>query len=841
MPNEHVSLDGTWEVSHFDGYGTFLDDPSLPQALGNLRFLPAAVPGSVYLDLMRAGWLPDLYAGCNTLAARWVEQDYWYYRRTFSMPDLNGRRCQLVLDGLDLNAIVYLNNQLVGRHQNAYRPFRADITERLRPTDNELIIRVESGLLANADRRGGDYNLETTATLTKRAWLRKPHYACRWDWSPRLMNVGLTGGAALELCGPARLADVVIIPVLNDDLTRAELHVRAHVENLTKGPLPLTLTARLDAGGDPVTTTAEVRPGEAALTAILPVDQPRLWWPRGHGDQPRYGLTVTLATPDETLAERKLRTGIRRITLRQDRARDRGRLFQLLVNDRPIFCKGGNWVPAHLVYPQTTAADHAELVDLAAECGCNLLRIWGGGLYADHSLLDACDAAGILVWHDFMFACSKFPGDDADFAREAQAEVRHQLRRLANHPSLAIWCGNNEVQLGIRDFWLRSYDAGSRPDEDLFHRRFAELAAAEDPSRPYWPSSPWSPDGEHPNDRHTGDQHPWDVALGEPKGDYWHYRQDASRFPNEGGMLGPSTLKTLTEILPPDQREIGSRVWNHHDNPQNVWRGEPLLDHLLRINLCERPRALSFEDYVRYAGLLHGEALETGIDNWRRRKFNSAAAVFWMFNDTWPATVSWTPIDFYRRRKPAFWYVKRAFADLRAICVELDDELVVFVVNDTPDPRPVALRYGLFALAGGLPLDNNLDVTCPPNAAMVAGRFALSDWDDLGRAAHGAFAQLTEDGVTHPPQRLFRDRFKELAWTPAKIQLSQSADHLQLTSDQYAWGVCLDPDGETPLADNYLDLIPGLPRTVPWPATLPVPAAVHAANPTAAILAPPAD
>jgi beta-mannosidase len=839
MPNQFISLNGTWSLAGFDGYGERIDARQLPPCLENLPWIEATVPGSVYVDLMRAGWIDDVYAGCNTLAARWVEQSYWFYRRRFDAPEAAaGDRCYLVLDGLDLDALVYLNGALIGEHHNAFRPLRIDISDRLAAKGNELIVRVDSGLLAAADRRGGDYNLEVTALSTKRAWLRKPQFACRWDWSPRLMTVGIGKGVWLEPCAVAHLEHVVVTPHLTDDHRRATLSVRAFVENLAAPERVVSLRCRVLGTDIEGVAESALTSGTDELRCELHINEPRLWWPRPMGAPHLYELEAALHADSRVLETRRRRIGVRQVELRQDPDPKGGRFFQIVVNGQPIFCKGANWVPPDLVQPAVAPAEYNALVSLAAECRCNLLRVWGGGRYADHAFLDACDRAGILVWHDLMFACSKYPGDDPAFVREVEAEVRHNVREVACHPSLVLWCGNNEVDLGIHDGWIASYDDAARPCHDLFHQRLARIVTAENGSRPYWPTSPWSPNGSHPNDPSVGDQHPWSVSLGEAKGDYWQYRRDASRFPNEGGMLGPSTPTTLRQILPEPQRRRDSRAWRHHDNTQNTWRGEPLLDHLLRVNLCERPRDLSFQDYVRYSAILQGEALETAIDNWRRRKFDTAAAVFWMFNDTWPATVSWTPIDYYRRRKPAFWFVKRAFADLRAIGVELDDELAVFVVNDLPAQQAVSLRYGLFSMGGGRPVDDRVELECPANAAVIAARLPLSVWDDLGTDTHGAFAVLSSSGGEVSTHRLFRRRFKELGWEPAAVQIAKNDGCLRLRADSFAWALCLDADGEHALPDNYFDLIPGIERVLPWPAELSVPAQVPAANPSQRIIHP---
>lgn len=823
MP-ECTLLNGTWDLCHFDGYGETYDHRHVSEALANRVWIEATVPGSAYLDLMRAGWIGDVLADCNTLAAQWVETQFWYYRRRFDAAAVQpGERVFLLLDSVDLDAAVFLNGQYVGEHHNVFRPCRLDVTEALHSGENELIVRVDAGLIASADRAHGPFNTETAALITKRALLRKPQYACRWDWSPRLMNVGIGGDVALQRCATVRVDNVGVTCELEDGQHRATLRVRAHADNVTEVPQVLTLTARVDGTAECGTTEVTLNPGTGCIECAVVLDDPQLWWPRGHGEQHLYDVRITLrAASGESITERTRSVGVRSVRIEQPLSSDGGTSFHLVVNGRPIFCKGACWVPPHLIYSATPADDYAELVALAVECEMNMLRIWGGGVYAPPALLDACDQAGILIWHDFIFACSKYPGDEV-FLAEVAAEARHAIRERIHHASLAVWCGNNEIELGVADGWITSTAPEARPCKPWFYDQLAQIVADEDPSRPYVPTTPFTPDGGYPNDPRSGTQHPWLVALGPPKGDYWAYREDSSRFCIEGGMLGPSTMKTLHEILPDQERHVASRTWLHHDNSQNTWRGESMLDNLLRVNLLAEPRALNFADYVRYAGVLHGEALETGIDNWRRRKFDSAAAVFWMFNDTWPATVSWTPIDYARRRKTAFWYVKRAFAEVRTICVELPGELAVFVINDRPQPIQGTLRYGLFALAGDRPVDEEVRVECAANSATVAARLPLDHWDKLGIRTHGAFAYLHDTGAPVTSHRLFRARFKSLEWTPAAVSVTRQGDLLRLRSETFAWAVCVETSGEHALETNYVDLIPGLECTIAWPTELPTP------------------
>ncbi len=831
MQRTTLSLDGTWELRHFDGYGTLGGDVNtvVPDVTPPIA---ATVPGSVYADLVRAGWLADPRCASHSLSAQWVEQQLWFYRRRFDAPaEASGARVWLVFDRLDLDAVVRLNGEVIGTHHNAFRPCRIDVTGKLEPANNELIVRIDSGLVSAADKPTGTYHLEQSALLSKRPWLRKPQFACRWDWAPRLMNVGIAGSVRLEWCAVARIDEVSITQELAADRSTAKLAVFATFENVTSRRRHLQLRVRIDGLQEQHADTRASPGGISGLTCVVPIDSPRLWWPRSQGMPQLYEVEISLWEGGDCLDRVRRTTGIRSVALDQSRCPQGGQYFRLLINGEPIFCKGANWVPADVLWPCVTADEYRQLIELAAEADFNMLRVWGGGLYERHAFYDACDRLGILVWQDFPFACSKYPADNDAFFREVELEATHNVRALSHHPSLVMWCGNNENELGVRDGWIAALKPADVPCRTLFFELLPRIVERNDGSRPYWPSSPWSPGGSHPNDPTVGDQHPWFVGLGPAKGDFWAYRADESRFPNEGGVLGPSTLKTLREMLPESERHVGSRTWHHHDNTQNSWRGERMTDHLLRTHLIDDPGRLSFDDYVRYAGILQGEALETAIDNWRRRKFTTAAAVFWMFNDTWPASTSWTPIDYFRRRKPAFWYVKRAFANLRPICVEMEGDVAFFVVNDFLEPRQITLRYGLFGLTGGRPVDETIDVTIAPNAGSVVSRIPLKHWNKLGVERHGAFAVLNEGGRTIGTHRLFRARFKELAWVRPEVSISQTPTGTELSAESFAWSICLDEDGERPLEDNYFDLLPGIPRVV----ALSPPGLV--ASPTAANLA----
>lgn len=824
-------LNGTWKVYWSDGVHGASNVPH-EELLDEGRYLDVPVPMDLHTYMQQEGRIGDPREGINTLSAQWVSQMYWQYRRTF-MPDkavLKGS-AWLVFDRLDLHATILLNGEEIGRHINAHRARRIDVTGKLKAGENALVVLIDSGLHYVADKEGAAYQEGLEWVLNKRHHLRKPQCQFGWDWNAKLINVGITGGVRLEYAQKARLDQVMVWHDLAEDHATAAVTVRAFIEGLSETHSKGRVSVRVAETGQETAAQVHIGAGLNSYEVRFDLPQPELWWPIGHGTQHRYTFEITVEAGGEEIARTERRVGIRSIRLNRSPHPEEGEYFIIEVNGRPIFCKGGNWVPPDLIYGEITAERMRELVHLAVEANFNLLRIWGGGLYADHDLLDACDAAGILVWHDFLFACSKYPGDDPWFLAEIRHEVTWAVREYGTHPSLAVWCGNNELEWGTFEW---GYDASGKslPDYALYHHVIPVILRGEDPvNRPYWPSSPYSPNYGAPNDPTVGDQHPWDVTLRLNYEDFWAYRDFVDRFPNEGGVLGASSPATLRQFLPEGERSLRSFTWDHHDNTVNFWKPGTGVAYRMHEYWLGRPYTeFTFDDYCFASALLHAEGLGEYINNYRRRMFSSACAVFWMYNDSWPVSHGWTIVDYYRRKKLAYHPVRRAFAPISVVVAEHGGEVVVFGVNDSPGDAQATLRYGYFATAGGLPVDQTLDVALPANQSVPLAKLDRAQWDQLGVKTHGAFATLESGGVTLAQHKLLIERFKDLAWAKPEIQAARRGTAAVFSSDVFAWGVTLDLDGESAVPDNCFDLIPGVSYTVEWPECLPAPKVLRCGN-----------
>ena len=825
--SKRIDLNGVWKLRWCDGQrGDRL--PRLLEPKADLsRAWDASVPGEVHATLVKHGVIAEPTVGLNCLQSRWVEETVWHYRRAFRAPKLGkGERAWLVFEGLDLDAVIHLNGKEIGRHNNSFCPCKIDVTQYLQSGENIILVALESGLFGAADKACTGYEHHLEGRLTKRVWLRKTQSSHGWDWSPRLLNVGIHGDVYLEIARDARWDALVVLSDLGEDLHEGSVTARIIAEGLGSAPVQGLMTVSVAGTGHTARTPVTIAPGLNRLEARVTVAHPRLWWPAGHGAQHRYRVTVALSMAGRTIGRETRQIGFRHVRVNQDSHPERGRYFVIEVNRKPIFCKGGNFVPADIIFARIDARRYRKLIDRAIESHCNFMRIWGGGLYEGAAFYEACDARGVLVWQEFIFACGRYPATDERFYHSVKQEATHQIRRLAHHPSLIVWCGNNEMEWGG---WSWGWDKGvTFPDYALFHRLFPILLKEEDGTRFYQPSSPFSPDHVTPNDDHCGDQHPWSIGFGDT--DFRKYRAMTCRFSDEGGILGPNALKTVRACLPKGMDRPGSFAWEYHDNSVSYWGGgTPFPDSMLEQWLGRPLASMSIADYVYWGGVVQGLGLAEYAKNFRRRMFDSAAAVFWMYNDCWPTVRSWTIVDYYLRRTPAFWPVRRAFAPVTAVVTREANTVRVYGVNDG-DECAADLRYGLLALAGRYPLDLRKHVMLRANASTLLAEFPAAQWDALGVRSHVAFALLSIAGVEIARDCLVLPYFKEMQWPHADVRVALRDGKAVFTSKTFAWRVCLDLDGERALPDNFFDVYPGVATVLDWPKTLGPPRIIRVGN-----------
>ncbi len=468
-------------------------------------------------------------------------------------------------------------------------------------------------------------------------------------------------------------------------------------------------------------------------------------------------------------------------------------------------------MPADSIVARVTPARYRALVGAAAEANFNMFRVWGGGIFEDDAFYQLCDEHGILVWQDFLYACAYYPDDDAAFVVESRREAEAALRRLRNYACIALWCGNNENQ------WIhfqRGRDVDRCYGDRIYEQVLPEVCEQVDPTRPYWPSSPFgSAGGSDPNSEMEGDRHGWFVSILAPtleeRIDYRLYAQDRAKFMSEFGVLAPPPLESVRRYLPPDQIERGSADWETHNNRFEKGTNQEALRRYWRP-----ADELTLEQYVRFSQMIQAEALKFALEHWRRRKFLSAGALFWMFADCW-GEVGWTVIDYYLRRKPSYYAVKRALAHVLVSFQEDGDRVGVFLVNDTLEPVAGRLTTGWVNLRTGDQILDDIDCVAPANASAEVARLDVPDGDRNAWMAFGRF-----DSAACPPSInrhfLAGFQFNALDLPDAVVTAApvEEGSAVEVRTTDFAWQVHLHAPRGVWLADNDFDLLPGEVRRI---------------------------
>ncbi|MEO3756101.1 glycoside hydrolase family 2 protein [Streptomyces sp. B6B3] len=757
----------------------------------------ATVPGCVHTDLMEAGLVPDPFDADNESALAWIGRHAWEYRTSFdAAAPAPGERVELVCEGLDTLADLRLDGEDLGHTENQFRTYRFDLTHRLREGAHDLAVTFASAL-DFVERAAERYGPRPHVNAHPFYALRKMACNFGWDWGPDLVTAGIWRPIALERWHTARLASVR--PLTSVRGTTGRLTAELDVAWATPQAPADGVTVGVAIGGH--TTRVTVPAGAPRVTVELDVPDAALWWPRGYGDQALYPLQVTLS--DATGAELDQivrRVGFRTVTLDTTADAD-GIPFHLAVNGTEVLVRGANWIPDDAFVTRVDADRYRRRVEQAVEAECNLLRVWGGGIYEPHEFYDVCDELGVLVWQDFPFTCAGYPEEEPLWS-EVEAEAREAVATLSSHASLALWCGGNETVAAFAEWggWrarLAGLTWGAGYYEDLLPRIVAEL----DPTRPYVPNSPYSfGDYASPDDPRLGDTHIWDVWNSR---DWTGYADSRPRFASEYGYQGPPTWTALTRVVH-DQplRPDGPHLLVHQkaeDGNKKLRRG--LEPHL--------PTPQTFDDWHWATQLNQARAIAFGVSHFRSLAPLCTGSVLWQLNDCWPV-VSWAVIDGDGRRKPAWYALRQAQADRLLTFRQAADGLEVVALDDHAEPwaGTVTLRaYGLDGTPAGV-AEAALDVaprrtqTVPVPAALLgdgtAPRLLTAEADGARRATWWSH----EDRVSGlPPARLTGEATRTAEGYRVVIVADSVVKDLTLLVDR------ADPTAEAD--DALITLLPG--------------------------------
>lgn len=650
-----------------------------------LPWMPATVPGHVHDDLARAGVIPDPFSRMQERGVGWVDETDWVYENSFTL-ETPPENAYLRFDGLDTIAEIELNGEPLATTDNMFVEHEFPVGGRLKTGDNRLRVTFRSALRVGRERRAayaetGEDRLEPHRDIWgPRSFVRKAQYMYGWDWGPELVSCGIWKGVSLVSVPVARITDWKYDTVFNEDGS-ATVNFEVSVERAPgREETPLTVEVGMPVNGVPLTDLPIANGhGLISTTVSLSIPEPRLWAPVGDGSTERY-RTLLAVKSDSTRLDARLTSmvGFRKLELiREPDKDDKGESFKFGVNGKDVFIKGANWIPSHS-FPSTKtglkAAEQLErLLRQAGDAGINMLRVWGGGVYESEEFYNICDRLGILVWQDFPYACAHYP-DTGEHAEAARAEAVKAVRRLRNHPSLALWCGNNENQ------WLAAHWPKSTPNVrvlgcHLYDEVLPEVVKQEDPSTSYWPSSPFG--GDEPNSQDCGDRHDWDVWHG--GGDYSKYLQDNSRFVSEFGFASSCGLKAWDSCLAPEDKHPFSDAVKWHNKTGIAY------EKYIGFTAEHFPEPRTLEDLIYYTQLNQSEALKCGVEHWRRHKGRCWGTIFWQLEDCWPVQ-SWAVIDSAGEPKAAYFGMKRFYAPILISLVRDGDVVRAHLTNDTNEP-----------------------------------------------------------------------------------------------------------------------------------------------------------
>ncbi len=692
MTRTTFSLNGDWQFG---------------QATTDQRF-PAVVPGCVHTDLLEADQIPDPFFRDNEDSLRWIGEVDWVYERTFTISAEILTRQHLILrcEGLDTLATITLNGQELGRADNMFRVWEYDLAGKLHEGENSIAIRFDSAYNYGVARLEERYihSWSTDAhKLPGGNYVRKAAYHFGWDWGPKLIPCGIWRDIEI-VAFDSRLTDVHVQQSHADGSVTLTTAISAE----TADALSADVVVRFD--GETVATAEtglDLGRGQATLT----IENPQLWWPHGMGDHPLYEVAVTLRDADGSAIDSwQRRIGLRTIELVRN-PDEWGESFYFTCNGVPFFAKGANWIPADSFVTRLTAEDYRRLLTTAADANMNMLRVWGGGIYEQDAFYEICDELGLTVWQDFMFACATYPTFEDAFMENVKVEARQAIQRLRHHASIALWCGNNELEQGlVTDNWT-SYSMSWADYGKLFDEKLAELVAELNPATSYWPGSPHTPVGDRRawNDPRSGDAHIWDVWHGlEP---FEFYYQCKHRFNSEFGFQSFPEPSTVYGYTAPKDRNITSYVMEHH---QRSASGNSRIMHYM-LDWFQLPT--SFEGTLWLSQILQGMAIKHACEHWRRSMPRGMGTLYWQINDCWPVA-SWSSLDYYGRWKALHYMARHFYAPVlvSAVADATTRQVELHLTSDIHDRSLAgALVWQLTTLDGEVVDEGRISAEAKPN------------------------------------------------------------------------------------------------------------------------------
>ncbi|HEX2983920.1 MAG TPA: glycoside hydrolase family 2 protein [Ignavibacteriales bacterium] len=634
-------------------------------------WLPVSVPGTVHTDLLEHKLIEEPFYNDNEAKQSWICETDWTYQTIFDKPESfsNGLPINLVFEGLDTVGEIYLNGFRLGKTDNMFLRYEYDVTSKLKNIGNILEVRFQSPI-RYGKKLEKKYGKLPVALNSERAYIRKAQYSFCWDWGPSFPTMGIWRSIYLIQRDEAYIKNFSFT-TKSIKKNKAVIEIGIEAGGNVSGK---SVQISLSNGEDKIEKRFDIKNKNQRFE--IEVKNPKLWHPNGEGEQNLYDLKIDLLAGDKALDSLEKKAGIRTIELQ---LKDKGKnTFRFIVNGKHVYAKGVNWIPADSFLPRVDEKKYRMLLQYAKDANMNIVRVWGGGFYENDKFYETCDELGLLVWQDFMFACGGYP-EHKEFLDNVTEEVEQNVRRLSYHPSIAIWCGNNENQ------WIWYQDTGitykKMPGYKIYHKLIPSLLEKLDPARPYWPSSPFGFE-ENPNSPLSGNRHEW--GIWSRWIDYTEVKNDNSLFVTEFGFQGPANKKTYEKFISDEYRHINSPVFEWHN--KQVEGPERIMKFLSGA----LPVKAEWDDFIYLAQLNQGFALKTCLEHWRMSYPATNGSIIWQINDCWPVA-SWALIDSELAPKMAYYFVKNIFSRQVVSFSEKGDSIIISALNQKNDKDNINL------------------------------------------------------------------------------------------------------------------------------------------------------
>lgn len=798
---------------------TYIQDNWAFRKQGDSSWIPAVVPGCVHTDLLAQKIIEDPFFGTNEDSIQWIERENWEYKCSFSVTqDMLERPLQkMVFEGLDTYADIYVNDSLLASYDNMFVGHELDVKDRLKEGENELRVLFNSPVNLGMDKlRSLDYILPVTNEQAPRGeqsnvFTRKAPFQYGWDWGPRLVTSGIWRPVKL-LTYHARIEDVYL---RNTVFSEEECTYEAILEIESSKTGVFFLEVYLN--GDKVQEKQlNVEAGTDQYETNISITKPEFWWSNGLGDPYQYDVSFVLRKSDHTYDTETQKLGVRKIELVQE-PDSAGRTFYFRLNGVPVFAKGANYIPSEVFVSKQSTETYKRVIKDALQANMNMLRVWGGAIYENDEFYDLCDANGIMVWQDFMFACAAVPIDSA-YQNNVKREAEYNVKRLRNHPSLVLWCGNNENSHGWAHWgWKDNFTPDQLEEvfsgnERLFRELLPSVVAALNPETSYWPTSPQSYGGKL-SDRKSGDEHDWLVWFQDKP--FENYFNELPRFVSEYGVQSFAELNTIKSFCDDTTQLYYKSELMDRRQRGKVWHlGEGMNGNDLILRYIEKyyQSPKDFESLLYLSQLMQAKGLSTAIEAHRSNMPHTMGSLYWQINDCWPTT-SWSSVDYYGNWKASHYAVKRAFEPL-ALATKLEnDKMEVRAMSDVQAVDLGHLEWQIIGFGGEVLTMGQEPFDIQANSSVKITDITLPD--SLLNKKNSSFLLLTllEDDSLLAEKVVFfaPERMLELVEPSIKVETRNHTEgvEINLRSDKFVKGLRLEVEQKGRFSDNYFDLIPG--------------------------------